>query len=174
MRKYLAVIALFLTAVFVGSTMAQTVSNTVAVPVSLTLPESISLGLSTNTITLSSTAPSQTIVLTPAWMIQSGHSTATIYSWLSVLPTFNGNTISPGALSTTFNSGTQVFCSGSPAWPSGIGLGGSDCGSFSIPNIGTDLNDSQSVNFTVTFTDTHTFAVGSYTGGILNLAFQIV
>jgi hypothetical protein len=181
-RKYASILLALLLAVAPGFA-ATVASNTVTVPVNLSIPESISLTPNVSQIVLSNSQQSAQVILTAGWQIQPGHTTATIYSWMSVSPSGPGGNLDSSLFSTQYNGGTAVACNQSnfPASGAGgtpvFGLGGRNCGTFAIPNIGTDLNDSQAV--TLTFTGAPSIfnggsAVGTYTGGVLNILLQIL
>ena len=154
---------------------AGVASNSVAVPMNLSIPESISLSLSTNSVTLTSAAQSANVVLTAAWQIQGGHTSAIIYSFFSALPIAGSTSIASSQFSTQYNGGAAVTCN-QPAFPSvSFGNPGNNCGTFSFPNIGTTLNSSQAVTLTLAAApSTFTGIVGNYNGGVLNVVFQIV
>jgi len=153
---------------------AGVVSNSVAVPMNLSVPESISLSLSTNSVTLTSAAQSANITLTAGWQIQGGHTSATIYSFFSQAPVAGSTSIAFSQFSTQYNSGATVVCN-QPAFTASIGVAGQNCGTFSFPNISTTLNSSQAVTLTLTAApSTFSGIVGNYTGGVLNVVFQIV
>jgi hypothetical protein len=184
MKKQLAVLAVLLLLFGpIAGVSASTSSNTVAVPVTLAIPESVSLTTSSNSIILNNTTTAQTITLTASWQIASGHTTAPhIYSWFSALPSA-GNLGSIGGLhfSTSYDGGTAVNCA-QPTFvlPGGssapFGSGGQNCGVFTFSqNVASDLNDSVAVQFTLA-ADPGTFQVtpGTYSGGVLNLLFEIL
>jgi hypothetical protein len=173
-KKYVSVLLALLLAVAPGA-FAGVASNSVAVPMNFSVPESISLSLSTNSVTLTSAAQSADIILTAGWQIQGGHTSATIYSFFSQQPVAGGISIQSSQFSTAYNHGAQVVCN-QPAF-AGVSFGtpGQNCGTFSFPNIGTTLNSSQAVTLTLAAApSTFSGIVGNYTGGVLNVVFQIV
>lgn len=183
LQKYMSVLLALLLIAAPGA-FAATVSNTVTVPVVLNIPESISLTLSTNNIVLSNAATSANVTLTAGWqVIPNTHTTATIYAFFSSLPTLSGGSsnISADHFSTQYNGGASVVCNqgafGAVVNGVQIGHASQNCGTFSFPNIATNTNDSQAVVLTLA-ANASVFnggqAVGSYTGGVLNIVFQIV
>lgn len=163
----------------VGISSAAVASNTVTVPLVLNIPESISLSLSTNSITLSNVQQSANVTLTAGWQIlPNAHTSATIYAFFSAMPTLSGGSqpIGSSFFTTQYNGGSTVSCDqGAFPGQGSIGISGRNCGTFSFPNIATDTNDSQAVVLTVAATPAaFNVAVGSYVGGVLNVVFQIV
>jgi hypothetical protein len=174
-RQNLAVLTALLL-ILAPASFASTASNTVTVPVLLNIPESVSLTTNSGGITLTNAAPTQTITLTAAWQIKSGHTNAKIYSWFSVLPT-GGSGLGPIPsfdFSTSFNGGSAVVCN-QPAFGGGIGVGSQSCGSFTLTqNVASDFNDSVPVSFSLTAAPaTFNLTPGTYNGGVLNLLLQI-
>src|SRR5437879_5405061 len=149
-RQYLVVLsALLLTA---GPLFpATTASNQVSVPITMSIPESVSLTTNSTGITLTNAAPSQTITLTASWQIKTGHTSATIYSWFSTMPSASGSPVPSTDFSTSFNGGSAVVCSQN-AFPSGtFGVSSQNCGTFALTqNVASDLNDSVPVSFSLT------------------------
>jgi hypothetical protein len=187
-RKLYAVLSTLLLLLFpiTGAVSASTVSNTVAVTTTLTIPESVSLTTSSPTITLTNTAPSQTITLTASWQISSGHTTMPhIYSWFTTIPFA---TISSGVVNIPSNHFTTVYNGGAPTvcdqggflLPNGsgapFGVSSQNCGIYQLSqNPATDLNDSVAVSFTLA-ADNGTFSLvpTTYSGGVFNILFEIV
>jgi hypothetical protein len=182
-KEYIAVL-LALLLVTAPGIFAGTVSNSVAVPVQLTIPESISLTLSTNSITLSNSQTSQSVILTTSWQLIAGnHQFASLYSYFSALPNSGSGTIASSYFFTAYNGGTIVPCNQSNfSNPNNqgvlFGVAGQNCGTFQLPvNVATDTNDSQAVTLAVSMNASSfngLIPVGSYTGGVLNIVFQVI
>lgn len=158
-------------------------SNTVTIPLSLSIPESISLTPSSTSINLTNSTPSQTITLTAAWQIASGHAanSAQIYSWFSALPAC-GATCAPGGLTqyqggfftSSYNNGPSVTCNQGPFAGQTFGHTNQNCGSFTLSqNPASDFFDSVAVPFTLTAAFTSQQTTGTYTGGVLTIVFVI-
>jgi hypothetical protein len=175
-KQLVAVFAALMMALLPSMASASVASNTVVVPVVLNIPESISLTTSASTVTLTNAQPSVTLTLTASYQIASGHTTATVYSWWGTLPGVGGTTIPSADFSTSFNGGSPVVCNQGFFNVSTIGLSGNNCGSFPLSqNVATDLNDSASISFTLNaLPAAFALAPNTYTGGVLNLLFQIV
>src|SRR6266404_4360062 len=100
LKKYAAVLLALLLIAAPGFAVT---SNSVAVPMNLSVPESISLSLSTNSVTLTSAAQSADIVLTAGWQIQCGHTSAAIYSFFSQTPVAGSVSIASSQFLTKYN-----------------------------------------------------------------------
>lgn len=150
-------------------------SNVVTVSTSLSIPESVSITLSTQNIVLTSAAPSQSLQITTGWQIAQGHTSGTIYTYFSALPTGPGGTLQSNAFNTSLNGGANVVCT-QPLFSNGVGHAGQDCSSFQLAqNLSTDLNDSVVTPFTVTFAPQGNSipAVGTYQSGLLVFVFVV-
>ncbi len=175
MRKLASIFTALLLLLAPGIASAGVSSNTVTVPMNFSVPESISLSLSTNSVTLTSAAQSADVILTLGYQVQGGHTSATVFSWFSQTPVAGAVTISSGQFSTAYNHGAQVTCN-QPAFTgfSG-GVPNQDCGTFSLPGISTTLVASTSVTLTLAAApSTFQGIVGNYQGGILNIEFVIL
>lgn len=177
-RKRLFALLASLLLIAAPASFASAVSNTTSTPVNLTIAESVSLSLSTNNITLSTTAPSANVTLTTSWVLAPGHTSGKIYAWFTTLPTNSVTAASIGSVffSTQYNGGAPTFCT-QGAFGTGFGLAGENCGVFTLTqNVATDLNDSASTTLTVNFNQQANTAptVGNYTGGLLNILFSVV
>lgn len=174
-RQYIAVLAALML-MLAPMSFANTASNTVTVPVLLSIPESVSLTTTSTGIVLTNAAPSSTITLTASWQLLSGHTSATVYSWFSALPTASGTTLPSSDFSTSFQGGSTVVCTQN-AFPQGtFGVSGQNCGTYALTqNVASDLNDSVPVSLTLT-ASAATFAAtpNNYQGGVLNLLLQVV
>lgn len=180
-RKYAVVLMslLLLFGPIVGTASAGVSSNSVAVPVQLSIPESISLTLSASSITLSNASPQAQVTLTAGWQILSNtHSSATIYSYFSTYPVNGLVRISSDHFTTSYNGGSSVVCNQHGFAGTTLGVPDQDCGTFQLTqNVATDTNDSQSVVLTVTALSTvfdGSIPVGNFQGGVLNIVFQII
>ncbi len=176
LRPFFSVLASLLL-LLAPATFATTVaSNAVTVPLSLTIPESISLSTSGNSINLSNSSPQSTLNLTASWQIKSGHSSAQVFSWFSALPTggLNNAAYSPVLFTTSYNGGTVTNC-GQPAFSGqSFGVAGQNCGSFALSqNVATDFVDSTAITFTLAVSFPPNQATGVYSSGILNILFEI-
>lgn len=173
-RPYLAILAALLL-ILAPASFATTASNTVTVPVLLNIPESVSLTTNSTGITLTNAVPTASITLTAAWQIKPGHTSATIYSWFSVLPSGGSTTIPANDFSTAFNGGSAVVCNQVLFQPNNIGVGGQNCGTFALTqNVASDLNDSVPVSFSLTAAPaTFNLTPQTYSGGVLNLLFVV-
>jgi len=178
MRKYLAVLStLLLVFGSVPALATTTASNTVIVPITLTIPESVSISTGgVSQISLTNANPQSTLQVTTSWQIKSGHTGAQIFSWFSTLPTggLNNTPYSAVLFTTAYNGGATVNC-GQPAFTGqSFGVAGQNCGSFAFSqNVATDLNDSATVAFTLAVSFPTNQAVGTYGNGVLNLLFEI-
>lgn len=177
-KRLFAVLASML--LVVAPSFANVASNTTSTPVNLSIAESVSLSLSTNNITLTTTSPSANVTLTTSWVLKPGHTSGKIYSWFTTLPTCGscaGNPqITQAFFSTQYNGGAVTQCTQAD-FGTGFGFPTKNCGVFTLAqNVGTDLNDSASTTLTVNFNQQANTApvVGTYTGGLLNILFQVV
>lgn len=150
-------------------------SNVVTVSTALSIPESVSISLSTNTILLTTAAPSQSLQITTGWQVAQGHTSGAIYTYFQTLPSGAGGTLQSNAFNTSLNGGANVVCT-QPLFSNGVGHAGQDCSSFQLAqNLASDLNDSVVTPFTINFAPQGNSipAVGTYSNGTLVFVFVV-